>query len=322
MKKIDKASLKKKDKYRLRNWAEYNQSLVNRGSITFWFDKESIQNWYSCKRTGNPGRPLTYADNAIKCGLTIKTLFRIPLRQTQGLVQSIIKILGIDLHCPHYSVFCRRAKELDIPIRPFLKSGEKLNVIFDSTGLKVFGEGEWKVRKHGYSKRRTWRKVHVGICAETGQIIVSALSTNSVTDDQAMVQMMTLLDGVDLGDIIGDGAYDTIDCRETIYFLYGNPVIPPQKKARRHRALCQDERNKAIDRIKELGESGRELWKKEINYHRRSRVETHMFRQKTILGDRLSARTWDRQVTEMQIRNHILNKMLELGRAKSYKVVV
>lgn len=321
MKKIDKTFLKKKDKYRLRNWVDYNRSLVNRGSITFWFDEESIQKWYSCKRTGNPGRPLIYADDAIRCGLTIKTLLRIPLRQTQGLVQSLIKILRLNITCPHYSRFSRRAKDLDVPMRKFLKSEGPFDVIFDSTGIKVFGEGEWKVRKHGYSKRRTWRKIHVGICAETGQVIVSTLSTNDVSDDTAMVQMMSLLGDVPLGNVIGDGAYDTIDCREATYFQHGRDIIPPKRRARKRRALCLNERNKAIDRINELGgESGRKGWKEEVGYHRRSRVESHMFRQKIILGDRLAARKWPQQVTEMKIRNDILNKMLELGRANSYKI--
>ena len=152
---------KKKDKYRIRNWKEYNQSLINRGSITFWFSEDAIAKWYSAERTGKPGRPDTYSDDAIRCGLMIKMVFRTALRALQGFVSSLIESLGLDIVCPHYSVFSRRAKDLRIPLRKLLKPGEKLNVVFDSTGVKVFGEGEWKVRKHGYSKRRTWRKIHV-----------------------------------------------------------------------------------------------------------------------------------------------------------------
>lgn len=173
---------KTKDKYRIRNWKQYNQSLVNRGSITFWFDESSVEKWYSNERANKPGRPDTYSDNAIRCGLLIKAVFRIALRALQGFLSSIIKILGLDLTCPHYSVFCRRAKGLKIPLRRLLKPGERLNIVFDSTGIKVFGEGEWKVKKHGYSKRRTWRKIHVGMCADTGQIVVSALTSNNVSD--------------------------------------------------------------------------------------------------------------------------------------------
>lgn len=323
-KKVNKTHPQKKDKYRIRNWKEYNQSLINRGSITFWFSEETIQNWYSCERLDQPGRPKTYSDDTIRCGLMIRAVFRVALRQLQGLITSIIGILKLNLICPHYSRFSRRSRDLKIPLRKLLKPGEHLNIIFDSTGIKVYGEGEWKVRKHGYSKRRTWRKIHVGMCADTGQIVVQAITTNNVSDDAAMVQMMDLLDDIPIGDVLGDGAYDTIDCREAIYFRRGRQIIPPKRTARaqrKKRTLCLKERNEAIERIKELGEEGRTEWKKEVNYHRRSLVETHMFRHKIILGDRLSSRGWLQQVTEVGIRMDVLNKMLELGRPKSYKVI-
>jgi hypothetical protein len=184
-----------KDRYRIRNWKQYNQSLVNRGSITFWFNDQAITKWYSAERTEQPGHPDIYSDDTIRCGLIIKAVFHVALRQLQGLIMSLITILKVDLVCPHYSVFSRRAKNLNIPMRKFLKRGEHLNIIFDSTGIKVFGEGEWKVRKHGYSKRRTWRKVHVGVCADTGQVVVSAVTTNDVSDDMAMLYMMDGLMG-------------------------------------------------------------------------------------------------------------------------------
>ena len=263
----DKSPSKKKDKYRIRNWKQYNQSLVNRGSITFWFDEAAITKWYSVERSNKPGRPETYSDDAIRCGLVIKAVFRTALRALQGFLGSIIKILGLDLVCPHYSVFSRRAKELQIPMRRFLKPGEKLNVVFDSTGLKVFGEGEWKVRKHGYSKRRTWRKVHVGMCVDSGQVVVSAMTSNNVSDDKAMIHMMKALEGTPLGNVLGDGAYDTTDCREAVYDLGGNPVIPPDKNARkqkRGRIPALKARDEAIQRIQELGAEGRSLWKKEV----------------------------------------------------------
>ncbi len=322
--KKDRTPSKKKEKYRTRNWSEYNRSLVNRGSITFWFSEEATAKWYSVERTNRPGRPETYSDDAIRCGLMIKAVFHTALRQLQGLVASRIKLLGIDLLCPHYTLFSRRAKDLDIPLRRLLKPGERLNIIFDSTGVKVFGEGEWKVRKHGYSKRRTWRKIHVGMCADSGQAIVSGISSNNVSDDEAMLQMMDALDGTPIGDVFGDGAYDTTDCREAIYDRGGRQIIPPKKTARAQKQKdfldCLEERDQAIGRMRELGEEGRAQWKKEKGYHRRSRVETLMFRYKTILGDRLSARNWRNQVTEVKIKLDVLNRMTELGMPKSYKV--
>jgi len=322
--KKDTTPSKKKDKYRIRNWEEYNQSLVNRGSITFWFDENSIEQWYSVERSNKPGRPDTYSDHAIRCGLLIKAVFKVALRALQGFLKSIIKILGLDLTCPHYSVFSRRAKGLKIPLRRHLKPGEKLNVVFDSTGVKVFGEGEWKVRKHGYSKRRTWRKVHVGMCTDSGQVVVSAMTSNNVSDDEAMVCMMGALEATLLGDVLGDGAYDTVDCREAVHDLGGRSIIPPDKNAKvqkRNRIAALEERDKAIRRIQELGDEGRALWKKEMGYHRRFRVETLMFRYKTILGDRLSSRRGWSQATEVSIKLDALNRMTELGMPKSYKLI-
>jgi len=322
--KKDKTPSKKKDKHRIRNWREYNQSLVNRGSITFWFDENVIEKWYSVERSNKPGRPDTYSDEAIRCGLLIKAVFRTSLRALQGFIGSLINILRLDLVCPHYSVFSRRAKELQIPLRRLLKPGEKLNVVFDSTGLKVFGEGEWKVRKHGYSKRRTWRKVHVGMCVDSGQVVVSAMTSNNVSDDEAMVHMMEALEGIPLGDVLGDGAYDTVDCREAVHDRGGRQVIPPDKNAKLQKRTplpALKERDLAIRRIQERGDEGRALWKQEIGYHRRSRVETLMFRYKTVLGDRLSARRGWTQTTEVLIKLDALNRMTELGMPKSYKVI-
>lgn len=322
--KKDSEAPRKKDKYRIRNWRQYNQSLVNRGSITFWFNEDAIQKWHNISRTGARGRPDTYSDDAIRCGLMIRAVFRTALRALQGFLRSLITTLGLHLMCPHYSVFCRRAKGLRIPLRKLLKPGEKLNVIFDSTGLKVFGEGEWKVRKHGYSKRRTWRKVHVGMCADSGQVVVSALTSNSVSDDEAMIRMMEALEGIPLGDILGDGAYDTTDCREAINDRGGRQVIPPDKTAKLQKGKsppCLKARDEAIRRIQELGPEGRAQWKQEIKYHRRSRVETLMFRYKTVLGDRLVSRNESIQATEVGIKLDVLNRMTELGRPESYKVV-
>jgi len=161
----------------------------------------------------------------------IRAVFHCKLRQLQGFIEALIEILGLELISPHYSVFCRRAKNLKIPLKKPLKPGENLNIIFDSTGLKVFGEGEWKTRKHGYSKRRTWRKLHVGMCADSGQIVVGALSTNAVSDDAAMVEMMDHLEEFSLGNVYGDGAYDTIDSRMAIHDRGGRQIIPPPKNA-------------------------------------------------------------------------------------------
>ncbi|WP_316355554.1 IS5 family transposase [Candidatus Neptunichlamydia sp. REUL1] len=322
--KKDSNPSKKRDLYRIRNWKQYNTSLKNRGSITFWFSPEVIEKWYSNENLGSRGRPKFYSDDAILCALMIRAVFHCKLRQLQGFIESLIAILGLNLNCPHYSVFSRRARHLKIPLKRPLKPGESLNVIFDSTGLKVFGEGEWKTRKHGYSKRRTWRKLHVGMCVDSNEIVIGALSSNNVTDDAAMVEMMDCLDDFSLGDVYGDGAYDTIDCRMAVDDRGGRPVIPPPNNARLHKkdpAPCLAQRNTAIEEIRRGGEDGRKLWKEKVGYHKRSLVETFMFRFKTIVGDKLRSRTWANQFTESMIKLQALNCMTELGMPDSYKVI-
>ena len=161
------------------------------------------------------------------------------------------------------------------------------------------------------------------MCVDSGQVVVSAMTSNNVSDDEAMVHMMGALEGTPLGDVLGDGAYDTTNCREALYDLGGRQIIPPDKEAKlqkRKNLSALTDRDRAIRRIGELGSEGRAEWKKEIGYHRRSRVETLMFRYKTILGDRLATRRKWSQATEVAIKLDVLNRMTELGMPQSYKV--
>jgi hypothetical protein len=152
--------MSKKQRYRIRNWPQYNKSLVKRGSLTLWFDEESVKKWHEIKKTGGRGRPPKYTDIAILCMLTLKVVFRLPLRATQGLAASLIDLLKLSIESADYTTLCRRQKHLKVPLQKRMAGSESLHAVFDSTGLKVFGEGEWKVRQHGYSQRRTWRKLH------------------------------------------------------------------------------------------------------------------------------------------------------------------
>ena len=161
------------------------------------------------------------------------------------------------------------------------------------------------------------------MCADSGQAVVSAMTSNNVGDDEAMVQMMGALEGTPIGDVIGDGAYDTVDCRAAVYDLGERQVIPPDKNAvmqKGQKLPALQERDQAINRIQEGGEEGRARWKQEIGYHRRSRVETLMFRYKTIVGEKLMSRKEKTQATEVRIKREVLNRMTELGMPKSYKV--
>lgn len=297
--------------YRLRNWKQYNQALVQRGSLTLWFDDSSIAGWCAAKDPDKLGAPTIYSDSAIVCVLTIKELFRLPLRQTEGFVASLIALLKLALPVPNYSTLSRRAKTLDVPLGN-RRRNEPLHLVVDSTGLKVFGEGEWKVRQHGWVKRRTWRKLHLGVDEATGEIVAQVLTGREVTDD---AMLRPLLEQVDqpLRQVSTDGGYDASDCYAAIQARKARPVIPPDVDARDWGSTGA--RDQTVRRIAEVG---RKAWKQESGYHRRSLAETAMYRMKSIFGERLSARDLARQQTEVAIRCRALNRMTQAGMPQAY----
>lgn len=297
----------KKARHSVRNWREYNESLVARGSITFWFSEETLANWFheneACKR----GRPFTYSDSTIELFLTVRELLRLPYRQTEGFVRCMLGLLDSGLDVPDFTSVAKRAAKLGVQL-PVLPKRGKIDVVLDSTGLKVFGEGEWKVRQHGHSKRRTWRKLHVGIDPQTGEIVAEILTTNAGHDSD---QAAPLLDATParVRKVTGDGAYDMWKVYETIDQRGARPCIPPRRdaKIKRHAntrgpALPRDEAIRMIRR------HGRKQWKRKVGYHRRSLVETTMFRLKTIFGPKLKNRRLDNQCTEARLRCRILNQ--------------
>lgn len=311
--------MSKKKRYRIRNWAQYNKSLVKRGSLTLWFDEESIKNWHKVAKIKGRGRPRDYADIAIQCMLTLKSIYDLPLRATQGLVDSLIELLDLPIKAADYSTVCRRQKQLDIKLQKKNKS-ESVHGVFDSTGLKVFGEGEWKVRQHGYSKRRTWRKLHLGVDEASGEIIASVLTTNDFGDGEILPDLIEQIDSP-LGQASGDGAYDSFENYDLLHKLDAKITIPPRENAKtRQHGNCKSPpliRDKVVREIQKLG---RAEWKRQNNYHRRSIAETTMFRFKQIFGCHLHAISFESQAAEAFIKCNVLNKMTALGMPKSYVI--
>lgn len=297
--------------YRLRNWSAYNQALVQRGNITIWFDEESIEAWRAEHDPDKPGAPFLYSDTAVLCALTLKEVFRLPLRQTEGFVTSLVSLLALALPVPDYSTLSRRAKTLDVPL-PRTERDEPVHLVVDSTGLKVFGEGEWKVRQHGWVKRRTWRKLHLAVDAKTGEILAQVLTSKDVGDHQMLRPLLEQVDDV-LSYVSADGAYDTTDCYGAIAAREALPLIPPDSDARDWGS--QGARDQVVRRVNEIG---RKAWKEESGYHQRSLAETAMFRMKTVFGPKLSARTEERQQTEAAVRCRALNRMTSLGMPRTY----
>jgi hypothetical protein len=305
---------KPKRRYRIRNWRDYNSALVRRGSLTLWVEQGTVNKWRDTTAPLRRGRRRFYSDLAITCALTLREVYGLPLRSTQGLVRSVLRLLGSDLPAPHYSTLSRRAASLDVRL-PRLSRGP-LHLAVDSTGLKLYGEGEWKVRLHGKEKRRTWRKLHLLIDHRTQEAVALVMTDKDVLDRRELPGLLRGIEG-EVVEVLGDGAYDFQDCYKAIRAKGARAVIPPQVRARVRSGPEFRDRNAAVVRGREIG---RDEWKKEAGYHRRSLAETAMMRLKTIFSDRLKAREWKRQETELRVRCAALNKMTSLGMPQSYAV--
>ncbi len=302
-----------KVRYRIRNWRDYNQALIQRGSLTLWVDDQTLAGWLGNTRAGQVGSPTTYSDMAIRCLLTLKAVFRLALRQTQGLATSIFALLGVQLPLPTYTTLSRRAATVVLPRLRGTKAGH-LHLVVDASGLKVYGEGEWHVKQHGWTKHRTWRKLHLGVDERTREIVAQVLTARAVADHTQVGPLLRQVPGC-VHQLSGDGGYDYSEVYRSRGRRRTRLTIPPRRGAAPRTEPWLTERNASIRRMDEIGRDG---WKREVGYHRRSLVETTFFRLKTIFGDRLTARTLKRQQTEAGIRCLALNQMTRLGMPESY----
>jgi hypothetical protein len=315
-----------KQVYRVRNWKEYNEALIQRGSITWWFNEECFEQWYVSQKSGKPGRPPKYSDMAIECGLTLKGLFKLTFRSTQGFIKSLMNLLKIELEVPDYTLLCKRQKTLSVDLKRSTKQDEPLHILVDTTGLKVYGEGEWKVRQHGWMKHRLWRKLHLAVNGESQEIEAFELTDLGTQDCEGVPLLLEKLDG-SMGSWKGDGAYDRFLCYEAAEQRGFELITPPQRNAklskerRRNRKKASlgavKKRDDVIERVRKIG---RQEWKIETGYHRRSLAETMMFRVKTLLGNRLSTRKLEHQKVEAAVWCNIINKMTALGMPESVAV--
>ena len=302
--------------YRIRNWCDYNKALSNRGSITFWFDEDAIESWLNHTKSGRRGKPRTYGSACVLCMLVLKSVYHLPQRATYGLLCSLVQLMKLDLPLPHPTILSRRASSLDVAL-PRQNKYEPLHVLVDATGLKVFGEGEWKVRTHGIGKRRTWRKLHIAMDADTGEILATVCTTSRVGDKKVLPDLLDQITD-EIKQVGGDGGYDYATCDEVIANRKARAIIPPRRTGRLH---PQDERLRERDKnLRRIRKVGRKKWKGESHYHRRSLVETAMMRHKTIFGGSLSSRRIKNQATEMRVRCAALNRMTQLGMPDSYAI--
>jgi hypothetical protein len=308
-----------KPQYRIRNWSEYNAGLKQRGSLTFWIDETMLEQWIVPDLSGKRGASILYSDLAITTMATVKAVYRLAGRQCQGFLESIFELMDIQLSVPDHSTLSRRVGQLSIQLPVLPKQGAR-HVVVDSTGVKVYGEGEWKTRQHGVSKRRTWRKLHLGVDEATGEILVAVASTNNVSDGEVLPEMMDAIED-EIEQVSADGAYDQRQCYDAIRGRQAKAAIPPRKGAKiwQH-GNSKAERHNRDENLRRVRKTGRKAWKRESNYHRRSLAETTMFRFKTIFGGNLSSRKFSNQAAELFIKCAALNRMIQIAKPDSYEV--
>lgn len=330
MTKVDALSnpTKPKDRYKITNWSAYNSGLKQRGSLTLWIDDTVAQSWYY-QGPAKRGGQMIYSSDCIVMLLSLKATFRLAFRQLEGFSESIFALAGVDLQVPSYTQICRRQEGLKVPsqIRKALREGGVIHLVVDSSGLKIYGECEWKVRKHGWSKRRTWRKIHLGVDEKTGEITAQVLTDNKTDDASVLKDLLagTFDQGVDINKVGADGAYDTYECWDTLVEAEIEPIIPPRENAQfqldKEGLPTEHPRNKALECIDEGGqEVNRKGWKIQSGYHRRSISENAFFRWKTVLGEKMYARKFENQKTEAAIKVAILNKLIQIAAPIAVKV--
>jgi hypothetical protein len=308
-----------KQKHKVTNWSAYDAALRQRGSLTVWFSDEAIAAWRAEPRTTRGGQA-SYSPLAITTGLTLRAVFRLALRQTEGLIGSIIRLLGLDLPVPDHTTLSRRAETLAVPRPGPSRDTEPLHLLVDSTGLQLCGPGEWLIEKHGTRRRRSWRTLHLGVDAESGQIVAAELTTHDA-DDAA--QVGPLLDQVagPVASLTGDGAYDQDRVYQAVAARHPDAVviIPPRSSAvlSETAATTPTQRDRHMQAI---AETGRMAWQKASGYSRRARIEAAISRYKRVIGAALRSHTDPRRATEVSIAVRALNRMLDLGRPNYVRI--
>jgi hypothetical protein len=289
-----------------------------RGSLTVWFTQDAIAAWKAEPRTTPGGQP-HYSDLAITTALTLRAVFHLALRQTEGLIGSIIQLLGLNLLVPDFLTLSRRARGLELPTQPRTPGGS-IHLLVDSSGLKLGGPGEWLVEKHGTSKRRSWRKLHIGFDAVTGRIVASLLTDRDVDDAS---QVDPLLDQIakPVEVFMGDGGYDRTNVYTTLneHHPDAKVVVPPRADAVLS-ANAETDPTQRDCHIQAIVGKGRMAWQRDSGYNERARVDGQFARWKQVIGDGLRFHSDEARATEVAIAAQVLNRMLDLGCPNSVRV--
>ena len=307
-----------KTKYRIRNWREYERGLRSRGNVTIWLSEDAIAAWIPPKN-GLRGGQRRYSNLAIRTGLTLRVVFGLPLRQTEGFLDSLLSLMSRDLKAPDPTTLSRRNQI--VVVVPLTRAHDgPIDLIVDSTGLKILGRGEWNAHKHKTSKkRRDWRKLHIGVDAE-GFIVAAELPASSRDDASTLPDLLAPLE-VPIRRFTADGAYDhrSVYDRASAAGTENVVIVIPPLVALRCRRGPPTAPGRSVKRLfRGFARSGDGEWQKESGYRQQARVENSFFRYKSVFGGDLKARHSKAQRREAAIGCHILNRMAELGRPSSY----
>ena len=320
--KSSRVNPKYKSKYRVGNWPEYERGLRSRGDVTIWFDAEAISAW-SPPNNGRRGGQRRYSNIAIATALTVRIVFHLPLRQTEGFVASLLRLMGLEVSAPDHTTLSRRHKDVNVSLPTRDVRDSPIHLIVDSTGLKIFGAGEWHSHRHKAGKaRRDWRKLHVGVDAE-GFVVATKLTESTVDDASVVPELLEQVDAP-IERFTGDGAYDRASVYEEIGKA-GTPdvavVVPPRRPAAVSKGAegMWRQRNEHLKRIDEVG---RQEWLKLSGYRKQAGAENLFMRYKQILGGRLRAKLFEAQKRESIVGCNALNRMYELGKPETYRVLV
>jgi hypothetical protein len=305
-------------KYGVRNWRTYNEALRNRGSLTIWISPEALAAWRAPRRTTRGGQTI-YSDLAIEMMLSLRVVFGLALRQTEGLLISVLQLLKVDLAVPDYSTLSRRAAGLEVQPWPG-QGGEAVHLIVDSTGLRLRGAAEWEIEKHGTTRRRSWSKLHIGLNPDTGEILCFDLTARDM-DDAGHVESLLGQVSETITSFMGDGAYVGDPVRRVVerHSPGARFVAPPRKDAVLSPSATTAPSQRDRD-IQHIDRHGRMAWQKASGYNIRSLVEAEMSRYKRVMGDGLRSRQDGRRLTEVKIKVKCLNRMARLGRPDSVRV--
>ncbi len=292
---------------RARNWCQYNKKLVQRGSLTFLIDPKNLKSLFP-KKQKQRGRPHEFSDGLIELLLLIKIHYKLTYRSLEGFAKSIFSLLKAPLRIPTYSLICKRVKALQKKL-PKLSFRRASTIIVDASGIKVLGEGEWKVKIHGKGRPRKWIKLHIAIDANSQEIIAEVTTESSSGDGTTFPTLFNQIQH-QVKTVIGDGAYDGIEIRRLIKNRRGKALVPPPKHA-----VCRDEdydRDQAVRDIKSLGGDlvAKSIWGKYTGYSRRALVETTFSRYKKMFGERAFSKTHERLTVENRLKCVLLNKMI------------